>query len=147
MMERCMSNTCNAVHHLAVTVGSDICMKCNIYSEKNNDFQKAKSSLKRCNAYFKCFLEIKKKQSKKREVLKECYLSAVVHLQIAVRNSSMNNYINCNAKYPECQHVVLVICMLLLCLFFMKYSFIYFSVTSYKNVDGHQPSRAILDKT
>jgi hypothetical protein len=47
--------------------------------------------------------------------------SAVVHLQITVRNSSMNNYINCDAKYPECQHVVLVICMLLLCLFFIKY--------------------------
>jgi hypothetical protein len=41
-----MSNTFNAVHHLAVTVRSDIYMKCNIYSENNNDFQKAKSSLK-----------------------------------------------------------------------------------------------------
>jgi hypothetical protein len=46
MMQRYMSNTFNAVHHLAVTVRSDIYMKCNIYSEKNNDFQKVKSSLK-----------------------------------------------------------------------------------------------------
>ena len=50
MMQRYMSNTFNAVHHLAVAVRSDIYMKCNIYSEKNNDFQKVKSSLKRCNA-------------------------------------------------------------------------------------------------
>jgi hypothetical protein len=60
MMQRYMSNTFNAVRHLAVTVSSDI------YSEKNNDFQKVKSSLKRCNAsILSVFLKDKKKQSKK----------------------------------------------------------------------------------
>ena len=89
MMQRYMSNTFNAVRHLAVTVRFDI------YSEKNNDFQKVKSSLKRYNAsILSVFLKEKKTVKKVREVLKEYYLSAVVHLQITVRNSSMNNYIN-----------------------------------------------------
>ena len=88
MMQRYMFNTFNAVRHLAVTVRSDI------YSEKNNDFQKVKSSLKRCNAsILRVFLKEKKAVNKVKEFLKEYYLSAV-HLQITVRNSSMNNYIN-----------------------------------------------------
>jgi F0F1-type ATP synthase delta subunit len=88
MMQRYMFNTFNAVRHLAVTVRSDI------YPEINNDFQKVKSSLKRCNAsILRVFLKEKKTVNKVKEFLKEYYLSAV-HLQITVRNSSMNNYIN-----------------------------------------------------
>ena len=88
MMQRYMFNTFNAVRHLAVTVRSDI------YPEKNNDFQKVKSSLKRCNAsILRVFLKEKKTVNKVKEFLKEYYLSAV-HLQITVRNTSMNNYIN-----------------------------------------------------
>ena len=39
MMQRYMSNTVNAVRHLAVPVRSDIYMKCNIYSDKKTTFR------------------------------------------------------------------------------------------------------------